>query len=315
MWGFNNAAQLASRARDPGQPEPMQRVPLPAPVRDVAVANEHTLAITADGRVFLWGAQEPGTCAMATPRVARRPLPLPLPGPVRSVAASGSLHAFLLEDGAVYAPACGPGDPPENRGIPALVRGLPPVQAVAVGSAHHLALDHQGVVYDWGESAHADTPQAVAGLPRVQAIAAGAWHSVALDTEGGVWVWGSNDQWQLGTGRAGTQGGPQRVMGLPPVRAIAAGWFSTVVVTEAGSVFYWGDRGARGFAQPAQALGLAGVDVAFPGGNAAVTDGIYARLRTGQLVRWQRAVPARFEEIPTPPAPGSVCPLEPPARR
>ena len=312
MWGFNNASQLASRAKQPGAPEPIRHVALPAPVRDVVVASEHTLAITKDGRVFIWGSREDLTCSSFKSWVTRQPVHLPLPSPVQSVAASAYLHAFLLDDGSVHEQGCLDRGPPEMRGMLAPV-DVPPTQAVAVGSAHHLALDRTGVVYQWGESASSSAPERVAGLPRVQAIAAGAWHSVALDTQGGVWVWGQNDQWQLGVGdqggRVGTQATPVRVPGLPPVRAVAAGWFSTVVVAEDGSVFYWGDRGARGFARPAQALGLVHIDTAFAGGNAGVTDGIFARLKSGELVRWQRATPTRWEEVPTPPAPGTVRPV------
>ena len=313
MWGFNDAGELASRSRRPGQPEPMRRVTLPEPVREVTVAHEHTLAITGQGGVLLWGSREDISCISSFSPVARKPVHLPLPGPVRSLAASKYLHLFLLEDGRVYEHGC-LGRQHADRDTPLLVDGVPAAKAVAIGSAHHLALDRSGVVYEWGETVQTSKPRPVAGLPRIEAIAAGAWHSVALDAEGGVWTWGRNDDWQLGVGdpkdhSPAPHAIPAQVPGLPPVRAIAAGWFSTIAVTGDGRVFHWGSRGSNGYARPAQALGLTDVDVAFPGGNAAVTAGIFARLRTGELVRWQRTVPRDYEEISTPPARGTVLPV------
>ena len=327
MWGFNEAGQLATSRALGGEPAPVFRVKALPPLVDVTVAGDHTFGRAQDGAVYVWGSLEYVTCS-ETDRHSAKPTRIPTIDRVQSLAATKYLALFLRSEGQVYEQGCLDWRTGEVAEAPRKVAGLPAIGSVAVGSTHRLALSKEGEVYAWGGnhsalSSNAEdrrsvmTPTRVSGLPRIIAIAAGSWHSVALDADGGVWVWGSSQEWQLGlqrpTGSEPLQPKvhevPVRVPEVPRIRAVSAGWFSTIAVTEDDRILFWGDRGHRGFPTPAAVLGLDGVDSAYPGGNAGVTDGIFARLKTGEFVRWQRTVGSKYEDTPSPPAMGRVTPV------
>src|SRR5262249_23706311 len=83
--------------------------------------------------------------------------------------------------------------------------------AIAVGSAHNLALKADGAIWAWGENIYGQlgdgsktpfqgTPvRSMAGNDWAQ-IAAGASHSAALKRDGTVWTCGANNWGELGVG-------------------------------------------------------------------------------------------------------------------
>ena len=137
---------------------------------------------------------------------------------------------------------------------PSRVNGLPPIQAIAAGIAHSLALDTSGDVWAWGQNANGQAGLGVAGgtvlvptkvpaLSGIQAIAANGHFSLALDAQGRLWAWGQNTSGQLGTGAAGTAvSTPGLVPGLPALRAVAAGVNHVLALGVDGSVWGWGSN-------------------------------------------------------------------------
>jgi hypothetical protein len=110
------------------------------------------------------------------------------------------------------------------------VSGNPlPVQAIAAGCNHNLALLPDGTVVAWGDNSfgQASPPS---NLSNVVAIAAGYLHSAALCSNGTVVVWGDN-----------TFGQANVPPGLSNVVAIAAGDFHTLALLSNGAVVEWGD--------------------------------------------------------------------------
>ena len=125
----------------------------------------HNLALTADHKVYAWGA--------------------------------GFDYFFAWDDNA-FTNALGTGD--MVRSTPTLVPNLPDIKAIAANLAFSLALSTDGRVYTWGLDTfgtHRDGAGNVlptgpydAGLGGITAIAAGGGFGVALDEDGGVWQWG-----------------------------------------------------------------------------------------------------------------------------
>jgi alpha-tubulin suppressor-like RCC1 family protein len=333
MWGWNEAGQLASADKTAEAPAPMRRPPAMPPLRVLVVANNHSFGIAADGRAYAWGSREYLTCNGDFAPHSRKPQRIPGVEGVRSIAGSRNVTLFLLGDGTVREQGCINHNTNAIAEQPVDVAGLPPVQAIAVGSSHRLALSHAGDVYYWGDMAHQgqhDTtnggarpvPVKVAGLPKIVAVAAGSWHSVALDTEGGVWTWGADGDSALGLpGRAADAAGtprvvdaPTRVPGVPPARAIAATWFGTLMIARDGRVFGWGNFSDWTSPVPTELAGLRDVATVYPGGNAAVTAGVFARLGSGEFVVWHHAREANTFP-PQVTTPGETTPFRQPAAR
>ena len=87
---------------------------------------------------------------------------------------------------------------------------------------------------------HAFVPAPVRGLNRVVAVAAGYDHALALQADGSVWAWGQNDCGQLGIGNTVRQREPVRIPDLSGVAIAASlGRFSLALSAD-GSVWGWG---------------------------------------------------------------------------
>ncbi len=82
------------------------------------------------------------------------------------------------------------------------------------------------------------------GLP-VQTIACGGNHSVAVSTSGAVYAWGKNDHGQLGLGDRTDRNLPAQVRSLrsQDVRRVTCGQDHTVCLTGDGGVFSFGAGG------------------------------------------------------------------------
>ena len=237
-------------------------VGIPFGARIVAVADQHTVTLSAD-------ATERAARTEIRVWAARPAVKVALPGPATAVAA-GDSHSLAVVGGSVW--AWGHNDHadlgvPSNAvssSTPLQVMGadgmpLTGVSAVAAGSQHSVALKSDGTVWAWGtdsygqlgdgQSSNVAEPvpvqvkgavgQAPAGAT---AIAAGASHSLAVGSDGTVWGWGDNSFGQLGDGhKTRFEATPVEVVGLPAVGAVVStNQVHSLAVDRSGNVWAWG---------------------------------------------------------------------------
>lgn len=313
MWGFNNAGQLAGK---PSSPKLFHRPNLQVRFTDIAVGPDHTVAISQDGRSYVWGKKEYLTCNTETSAYSYVPTPVTGLLAVKAIATAQGLNVFLESKGLVYEQGCLDSLVGEVTTVPRQIAGLPPIQAIAIGSSHRLALAENGEIWTWGSWNHfgqlgignqVATKQAVRipGIPSAIAIAAGSWHSLVLDADGRVWAWGDNRDWQIGNSSADSLYlVPTIVQGLPKVKAIVAAWTSSAALTVDGRVFVWGNRTGNGYPTPTQIEGLENADSIYLGGNAAVTAGLFIIRNNGDTYRWRPR--RRREDVPVTTALGEL---------
>jgi alpha-tubulin suppressor-like RCC1 family protein len=181
---------------------------------------------------------------------------------VEPTVAAGAYHAvFLDKKGQVWAwgqntaGQLGRGNANATpSGVPEKVGVLPPIQGIAAGAAHTLALDVEGQVWVWGQNASGQAglgtaggtvlvPTKVPSLSGIQAVAAGANFSLALDEQGRLWAWGQNTAGQVGIGSTSAAvATPALVAGLPSLRAVAAGLNHVLALDTGGRVWAWGQN-------------------------------------------------------------------------
>ena len=254
-WGLNTSGQLGDGATA-NRASPVA-VSLPAGVTIAAISGgaAHTLALSANGTVYAWGANNAGQLGNGTTVASATPVRVSLPAGVTAtaVAAAGSFSLALTSAGAVYAWGSnqlghlGNGTDvayaatPVPVSVPAGVR----VTAVADGGGHSLALTSAGAVYAWGDSYSgqlgnglgeddydnacntpnddgsnaffSDTPVA-SHLPAgvtATSIAAGACDSLALSADGTVYAWGDATYGELGNGATATFVATPMAVSLP----------------------------------------------------------------------------------------------------
>lgn len=222
-WGYNHNGQLGTGyARNRTAPV---EIPLPPAAANttwaqVTAGNNHTLALTADGRLFAWGGNAYGQLGF------------------------GSTAPSLL---------------PVAVGISKKTAKLRWAH-VAAGRFHSVAVTTDGRLYAWGSNrfgqlADADdfqhsTPTAVSLPARWARVvwkqaAAGDAHSLALSADGRLIAWGNNCAGQLGDGGTARQLQPVAVaLPLNTTGAmwtqVASGSFHTMAYTSDGRLGAWG---------------------------------------------------------------------------
>ena len=254
-WGTDAVGQNGSGI------SPAWGTQVPVQVEDIsdavfiAAGDSNSLAVTSDGRLFVWGCNTSGQAGNGTQSATCDPTEVPNLTDV-VWAAAGSDHIVALKrDGTVYAwghngnGQLGDGTVRDSS-IPVQVDVVSNIIRVAAGAQHTLALRADGVVFAWGansygqlgngRSADALRPVEALSLTGVTQIVAGAYHSLALKSDGTVWVWGGNWWGQLGVGNVVDTNRPVRNYSLSSIGEIAAGAYHSAALSRSQVVYGWG---------------------------------------------------------------------------
>lgn len=235
-----------------GEPTPM-----------VSVYSRHTLALSSDGKVLAWGADQNGQLGSGARSFETRPVAVAGLANVTQVASGGYFSLAVDGDGAVWAwgtnydGQLGDGTT-ADRAVPTRVIGLDQVQEVCAGATYALARRRDGTVWGWGSNVDltlggaqvggTSTPVQVAGLSGVSALACGDRHALALLPSGRILAWGRNEYGALGIGSTTDTANPTQITSISSVRSIAAGQETSLALLADGTVWEWGT--ANPFAVP-----------------------------------------------------------------
>ncbi len=206
----------------------------------VGVGGQNNIALTNDGRILTWGANfglgfYDEQSLWNLPRANSLPIANGVIGIVDF--AINDYHTHVLhEDGTVSSwgtnnsGEAGVGSQVSSINQPQVIPNLPPVQALAAGLYHSLALTKDGRVFAWGSNAYGQLgvgdinirfqPVEVPGISNVVAITCGYDFSAALKADGTVWAWGNNYYYQLGDGSQISRNRPIQVPGLSDINKI-----------------------------------------------------------------------------------------------
>ncbi|GIQ80518.1 hypothetical protein KIPB_001328 [Kipferlia bialata] len=262
---------------------------------DVCSGQQHTLALSSNGRVFAWGKNGNGQLGLGDTRTRKTPVELPSSAfdeaPIKAIAC-GSLHSMAVtEDGAVY--MWGNNDKYQlgqynmRRQVSpvllndAYIMGCKAVE-VAATSYTSLVLCSEGTIYTVGDNAYGEAGQGAdtdvckhpaaldtSLLPAgtlFTHVSAGHHHFVATTAAQGSVAWGHASSGQCGMGTKHTQVDPPQAMvdsdryPLAGVVAVCAGDDHSVAVMYDGSVMCtgssmngqcgWGNQGMQSVAVP-----------------------------------------------------------------
>eukprot|EP00636_Phaeomonas_parva_P017066 CAMPEP_0118867600 /NCGR_PEP_ID=MMETSP1163-20130328/11152_1 /TAXON_ID=124430 /ORGANISM="Phaeomonas parva, Strain CCMP2877" /LENGTH=590 /DNA_ID=CAMNT_0006802033 /DNA_START=136 /DNA_END=1905 /DNA_ORIENTATION=- len=236
-WGYNSAGQLGNASLTPSDvPIVVTAFPDGTSIDQVQVGENHTCAVTAKGRLYVWGHSGDGRLGLgARERVGVPPeerFYFPTPSMVGDLGkervlklSCGPSFTLCVTDKHVYSWGSGSGgrlghgdkmDCASPRIIEAFSRSI--VMSVAAGTWHSLALvmipgmRRCGHVYSWGSGFHGQlglggkkitaSPQLVKGLADMcilaKGITCGSHHNFVVDSENELYSWGSNTNRCLG---------------------------------------------------------------------------------------------------------------------
>jgi len=265
-WGYSRRGEVGSGTHA-WQPHPVR---IMDGVSTVSTGNLVTMAITTDGVLYGWGDNIWGV--LGTLDVQYSAVPIRLMDGITSVAVTRTHALAITGDGSLYgwgmssALGIGVRFPAESDAedvrlsdyvMPAPVRIMDGVTAVAVGGGFSLAICADGDLWSWGVNTNGqlgtgifdNAPYPVRIKSNVADISVGGagTHVAALTTDGGLYTWGRNNMGQLGNGTLDNQPTPMRIM--DDVTHIFAGGFqshaNTAAVRSDGSVWAWGDNWFR----------------------------------------------------------------------
>ena len=239
--------------------------------RPIAGGASHSIALKNDGTIWTWGSNTRQQLGVeGKPDGWPTPEEVDISAPTVSVAAGNDFSMSLLYDGNVYvlgsdgyspiyrvsglssivdiAASLSDGLALDKDGVlwqwniglnPRMVSGLADVAAIAAGGSQFLALTFSGEVWSWNSN-ESGQPRRVENLANIISVAAGLTHYLAVANDGSVYAWGSNTYGQLGDVTKDEHSSPVKVEGVSNVIQVSAGFGSSMALTKDHEIYTWG---------------------------------------------------------------------------
>lgn len=174
-----------------------------ADIQQIAVGQDFSLALSASGQVYAWGANDYGELGCGNRTVQQRPTLVAALTSISQIAAEGFHGLALTSTGELLAwgrnqyGQLGDGTT-TDRLSPVSVSGLTDITAMAAGQNHAVALNTTGVVYCWGynnkgqlgNNSNSTSTTAVKVADNAQSVSAGGNNTVILDGDRKLMAWG-----------------------------------------------------------------------------------------------------------------------------
>ncbi len=254
-WGDNSQHQLDGTTFASNTTTPML-VPSMSGIQSVKAGVNHTVVLTADGRVVTWGSNANGVLGTGNPASAAGPQQVPSMSGIKAIGAGDGHSEALHASGVVW--GWGTIGSVGGQATPQLIQGLSSIKAISGAGQFLIALRNDGTLWGVGSNSngqlgtgiahnvYAAAPVQIAGIANVQSIAVGYNHVLALTTDGSVWAWGSNASGQLAQPLTTAYNAvPQKIANLKQVFSLFAGDSNSGAVYANGKVVTWG-YGATG---------------------------------------------------------------------
>jgi len=290
LWGANNNGQLGngasgSTAATNSRPLPLKRVEGMARAVHIAAGDNHSALVDESRALWTWGLNTNGRLGDGTAIQRERPVRALFPAGTKITEVScGAGHTMALdESGEVWlwglnangqlgtGGTTGATVANSNPLLLKRVAGMGKIKQISAGGTFSLALDENGKVWAWGNSANGrlgngatsgayNTPVEISQFtgasttPHIVQISAGTSHSLAVDDAGNAWAWGLNTNGRLGDGSTTQRPRPEKITqftgasSAPKIVQVSAGGGHSMAVDESGELWLWGlnDKGQLG---------------------------------------------------------------------
>jgi alpha-tubulin suppressor-like RCC1 family protein len=251
-WGNNGFGKVGSVSALPHIAQPKLVADLPA-ARALAAGQEHTLALTRDGRVFAWGGNTYGQLGLGDIQTRFQPVEVSGLNGVSAIAAGNQFSAVLKSDGTVWAWGDNAGyqlgDGTQTiRNRPVQVPSLSGITKIFAIQSYLLAQRADGTVWVTGNLPVAipSDPGPRSGPRRVPTFDgyvqfAGSYNFLAaLKADGTVWSGGQRASLLLGIAGSGDIAGLRQIPNITDAISLGYGPTNCMAIRRDGTVYSWG---------------------------------------------------------------------------
>lgn len=222
----------------------------------IAVGNDFTLALKANGTIWAWGSNKFGQLGIGNTNDQNTPYQISGLNNVISIAAGEHAAYAILSNGEVYAWGrnnCGQvgNGTTTNVYVPVKVTGLSGIKTISAGQSFAVALSYTGDVFAWGNNQYGQlglsdyqdkkVPTLLTALSQVENIASGRYFTAALKA-GDVYMWGDNSFGNLGLGDKLKRNTPEQITALSGITQIAIGHSHALAMDANGKCYVWGQN-------------------------------------------------------------------------
>ncbi|KAL5669633.1 hypothetical protein ACJX0J_021854, partial [Zea mays] len=274
--GLNDFGQLGIGTSVTHMLEPVEISGFHERVVEVSAGNHHSCAVTADGKLFVWGRNSGGQLGLGkgAGKVVSTPTKVDCLTDLRvKTVALGSEHSIAVtEEGEVLSwGAAGSGRLGHGRQssilgfsltsteyTPRLIKNFDgiKIKKIAAGMLHSACIDEKGTLFIFGQKTEKGfgrpneefRPNIVEEIPFSEEVACGGYHTCVVTDSGDLYSWGSNENGCLGLGGTDMVRSPEILKSSLfklPVSKVSCGWKHTAVVS-GDDIYTWGWGGANG---------------------------------------------------------------------
>ena len=221
----------------------------------VSSGGYHTLAITDDGDLYVWGYNTNGQLGLGhKSAIIPTPTKVDIDLKWKQVSAGRGQSYGITDDGDLYAwGSNGDGELGDGTKTESLVPkkiGEAKWRYVVAGSSHGLGIQEDGSLWAWGDNEHGrlgdgttvgkKTPVKI-NTEGIEFKTLTAFHSssAGISTDGDLYTWGYNHNYQLGNGTNVNQLIPTKI-GSMKWKSVSAGSSHAIGITEGGELYAWG---------------------------------------------------------------------------
>jgi alpha-tubulin suppressor-like RCC1 family protein len=249
-WGRNDYGQLGL-GNTANRSSPVQVGALADWAQFSTTGDAHSLAVTADGKLYAWGRGGNGRLGLGNTVYRSSPVQVGALTTWAQSAASGLFSAALKTDGTLWSwGENGDGQLGQNdtvdRSSPVQIGALTTWASISVGEKQAFAVTVSGELYVWGSGGsgrlgtgntnYVSSPVQVGSLTNWHKTSSGVNHTLAIKTDGTLWAWGQNYNGALGTNNQTTYSSPVIVGALTSWTDIATGDCFLLVKTQMGNL-------------------------------------------------------------------------------
>ena len=219
----------------------------------VSCGNNHTGAVTEDGRLYMWGHNSVGQLGDGTTENRKIPVLIKINGNpwIVKVACGGRHTGVVTSEGKLYMwgdNSWGQLGAVTGKNKPILIKER--IVQVSCGGRHTGAVTAEGKLYMWGINNRSQlgdgtttdrelpTLIKIKGNPKIVQVSCGTNYTGVVTAEGKLHMWGANSQDQLGA----TTGKNKPILIKERIVQVSCGDSHTGAVTEDGRLYMWGNN-------------------------------------------------------------------------